>query len=84
MPLAAEWTPDQVRGDGVGGADVPSNAQRETGRDRPPCGRPIGPAGQVQTPRHPGLVPGSTGPRGDVLASGGPPRRGVDPGTRPG
>jgi hypothetical protein len=47
-------------------------------------GKPIGPAGQFQTRRHPGLVPGSTGPRGDVLASGRSPRRGVDPGPSPG
>ena len=111
VPLAAEWTPERVRGDGGFGACLALSfvrgiwgGVRSFSSPRPesrgpallgrlreeagPRGEPgvtgCGFGGGSHPLRHPGLGPGSTGPRGEAGASSRLPRRGVDPGTSPG
>ncbi|PAV92625.1 hypothetical protein WR25_02622 [Diploscapter pachys] len=83
--LAEERTREPVQGDGVGGVSGVAFSQRgsrSVGEITLRFGRSIAApppyltprdAGQApQIPRHPGLVPGSTGPRGDDRASSHP------------
>ena len=75
IPLAAEWTPERVRGDGAFLGSVPAATLRRFGAGwglwragastRRSCLRRLVHALQSPHPRrHPGLGPGSTGPRG--------------------